>query len=118
MATIAEVEQIFQRAFTLRCEGDYGAAKSELNRVLSLDASHIKARHQLGLIQGFEGDFEGSVATLQSLCSQFPNNVEVRFDLGMAQAMIGDYDSACANFRECVRLDPNHDRAQDQLAYC
>lgn len=113
-----ELEATFQRGFDLRCEGRYAEAKIELQRVLAQDSSHIKARHQLGLIQGFEGDFDGSLATLAHLSQNAPRNVEVLYDLAMTQMMLGMYDEACGNFRKILTIDPGNDRATKQLAFC
>lgn len=112
------VEEIYQRGFQYRCEGRYAEARAEFQKVLSVDAAHMKSRHQLGLIQGFEGDFDGQVATLRGLAAQYPNSADVLFDLGMALAMIGDFDAACASFRRVLDIDPTHSRAVEQLAYC
>ncbi len=116
--TMDELEAIYQRGFQLRCDGRYGEARTEFQQVLAKDPSHIKARHQMGLIQGFEGDFDGSLATLAGLSTVAPRNTEVIYDLAMTQMMLGMYDEACANFRKILTIDPNNEKAQKQLAYC
>lgn len=113
-----EVEEIYRRGFDLRCEGRYAEAKAELQRVLQRNPSHLNAKHQLGLIQGFEGDFDGSLATLMALSVQAPKNVDVIYDLAMTQMMLGMYDEACANFKRILAIDPTNDKAQKQIVYC
>lgn len=118
MAVIMDdLEAAYQRGFQCRCEGRYAEARIELQRVLASDPTHINARHQLGLIQGFEGDFDGSLATLASLAKVAPRNTEVLYDLAMTQMMLGMYDEACQNFRAILQIDPGNEKATKQLAY-
>lgn len=113
-----DVEAIYLRGFEHRCSGDYQSAKNEFHKVLAAEPLHWRARHQMGLIQGFEGDFDGSLATLSALSTEYPNNLEVLYDLAMTQMMLGESDLACANFRKILASDPDHDRAQQQIIYC
>jgi len=111
------IEAIYERGFQFRCNGQYAEARAELMKVLDLDPTHVGARHQIGLIQGFEGDFDGSVATLQAIANQYPANLDVRYDLAMTQMMIGEFDAACANFRSILAVNPGH-KAAEQVVYC
>lgn len=111
-------EEIYQKGFTLRCNGQYGEAKVEFQKVLAIDPNHINARLQIGLIQGFEGDFDGSLATLAALSAQQPNNLDVRYELAMTQLMLGMFDEGCANIRYILAIDPMHEKALQQSAYC
>lgn len=111
-------EQLYQRGFDLRCSGQYAEARSVFEQVLRLNAHHVNSRHQIALIQGFEGDFDGSLASLQALSNQFPNNLDVRYDLAMTQMMLGYFEEACANFRLILSVNPNHDKAKQQIIYC
>ena len=113
-----DIEAVYRRGFELRCEGRYPEATTEFKKVLAVDPTHCESRWQMGLIQGFQGDFEGSLAMLQSLVDEFPDNLHVRNDLAMTMMMLGMAEEACAQFREIVRLDPNHENAKKQLAYC
>ena len=117
MAATGDIEAAYQRGFQLRCDGRYGEARAEFQRVLATNPRHLEARWQMGLIQGFEGDFDGSIATLQGAVNDYPNAVAVRYDLAMSQQMLGYEDEAVANFLEVRRLDPSHENAQKQLAY-
>src|SRR5512142_2957688 len=99
MTPILDANALFQRGFELRCEGRYAEAKSELQKVLQVDPSHVDAKWQLGLIQGFEGDFDGSLATLEVLVRENPNHSDLRYDLAMTEMMLGMYEQACQNLR-------------------
>ncbi|HEY0867576.1 MAG TPA: tetratricopeptide repeat protein [Fimbriimonas sp.] len=118
MSSIMDAEALYQRGFQLRCDGRYAEARDDLQRVLALNPNHYKAQHQLGLIQGFEGDFEGSLATLTALSSRFPNDLDIRYDLAMTQLMLGMFDEGCANINFILSVDPTHEKAMQQSAYC
>jgi len=112
------IDDLYQQGYQARCNGQYGEARLYLQRVLQLDPGHVKAQHQMGLIQGFEGDFDGSLATLGSLNARFPGNLEILYDLAMTQMMLGMYDEACTNLRKILSIDPTHEKALQQSAYC
>jgi tetratricopeptide (TPR) repeat protein len=113
-----DVEALYQEGFRLRCDGRYGEARQALERVLTLDPRHVKARHQIGLILGFEGDFEGSAVALQQLATEVPRDADVLYDLAMTQMMLGLMDEACANLKAVLAIDPVHENALRQAAYC
>jgi tetratricopeptide (TPR) repeat protein len=113
-----DLEAIYQRGFELRCNGQYADAKAEFQKVLSMDANHVKARLQMGLIQGFEGDFDGSLATLAALSSEAPTNLDVRYELAMTQMMLGMYEEGCANLKHILNVNPAHEKALQQASYC
>jgi tetratricopeptide (TPR) repeat protein len=111
-------DEIYQKGFEYRCNGQYAEAKAEFQKVLAMNPHHIKARMQAGLIQGFEGDFDASLATLQELSNEVPNDLDVRFELAMTQLMLGDFDAGCAGIRFILERDPMHEKALQQSAYC
>jgi tetratricopeptide (TPR) repeat protein len=111
-------DEIYLKGFEYRCNGQYAEAKAEFQKVLGANPHHIKARTQIGLIQGFEGDFDGSMATLAALSAEVPNDLDVRYELAMTQLMLGDFDAGCANIRYILAIDPSHEKALQQAAYC
>jgi tetratricopeptide (TPR) repeat protein len=112
------IEALYNQAYQCRCNGQYAEAQSLLQQVLAMDPNHIDARHQMALIVGFTGDFDGSLAQLEKLGAQFPRNLGVKYDLAMTQMMLGMQDEACANFNAILAIDPNHEEALRQSAYC
>ena len=118
MATAMGIEELFQQGFQARCNGAYGEARLYLQKVLQMDPAHMQALHQLGLIQGFEGDFESSLETLSGLSNKYPSNTEILYDLAMTQMMLGMSDEACSHLRKILTLDPKHENAIRQSAYC
>lgn len=111
-------DDLYNQAFQLRCNGQYAEAQSLLQRVLQMNPSHVNARHQMALILGFVGEFETSLTQLQALSTQYPSNQGVRYDLAMTQMMLGLQDEACANFRAILAVNPDHEEALRQSAYC
>ena len=117
-ATMNEIETLYKRGFDLRCEGRYAEARSALAAVLSREPTHLGAKHQIALIQGFEGEFDESLAALAELARQAPRNVDVLYDLGMTQMMLGMSDEACDNFHKILAIDPSNEKASKQVIYC
>lgn len=111
-------EELYDRGFELRCEGRYREAKMYLEQAVNLDPSHSKAKWQLALIKGFEGDFDGSLDDLRALRTADPRNEDVINDLAMTYMMLGYMDEACAEFRALLQINPNHENALRQSAYC
>jgi Tfp pilus assembly protein PilF len=111
-------DEIYQKGFEYRCNGQYAEAKAEFQKVLASNPRHVKARMQIGLIQGFEGDFDGSMATLAALSAEVPDDLDVRFELAMTQLMLGEFESGCENIRHILSVDPTHEKALQQSAYC
>ncbi|MGI8924781.1 MAG: tetratricopeptide repeat protein [Fimbriimonadales bacterium] len=108
----------YEIGYTHRCEGNYALAREAFEAVLASSPGHPKARWQLALIMGFEGDFDGSLAALRELSEQAPGDTEIRYDYAMTLNMLGFFDEACAEFRSVLLIDPDHERANQQLAYC
>lgn len=113
-----DIEALYQRAFELRCEGDYPGAQRLFQQILTSDAHHIKSRHQVALIKGFLGDFEESLSELEGLVREVPANLDVRYDLAMTQMMLGNYEDACGNLKYILERDPTHSKAIQQATYC
>lgn len=112
-------EEIYQRAFDARYNGDYGTARSLLEQVLGGNPNHADALWQLGLVQQFgDGDFDGSAETLKKVVVLNPNHIDARYDLGMTYMMLGMMDEACAEMREILRQNPGHEKAAQQAIYC
>lgn len=118
MGSVMSVQEAYERGYQLRCEGRYAEARSALQEVLATEPNHPDATWQIGLVQGFEGDFEGSIETLRNLVKAHPNHVNGRFDLAMTLMMMGYSEEACVEFHEVLRLEPTHQKAQQQLVYC
>lgn len=113
-----DINSEYERGFQLRCEGSYDEAKAVFQRILTEDPNHVKARLQLGLIEGFLGDFDSSLVTLSDLSAKNPANLDVKFELAMTQLMLGMFDEGCANIRQILAVDPTHEKALQQVAYC
>lgn len=111
-------ESLYEQGFGLRCNGQYHEARELFERALTVEPGHVPSRWQLALIQGFEGDFDGSLESLRALHAEHPENQDVLNDLGMTYMMLGYSEEACAAFRQLVALNPDHENAARQLAYC
>lgn len=113
-----DIEQTYQLAYQMRCDGRYGDAKQLLQRILAAQPNHVNSRHQMALILGFEGDFDGSLEALKGLNAQAPNNLDILFDLAMTEMMLGMYEEGCAKMQYILRMNPTHEKALQQVSYC
>jgi tetratricopeptide (TPR) repeat protein len=111
-------QELYDTGFAARCDGRYREAKLYLEQVVSMDPHHTKAHWQLALIKGFEGDFDGSLADLKRLNQQNPSDLDILNDLGMTYNMLGYPDEACETFARILSINPDHENARRQLAYC
>ncbi len=110
-------EDLYERAFADRCQGDYAKAKEGFLAILRSDPTHIRARWQLALIKGFEGDFDGSLQDLKQISETVPGNIDIRYDYGMTLMMLGMVDEARAQFEAILAIEPGHEKARQQLSY-
>jgi len=111
-------EELYEAGFAQRCEGNYALARSTFESLLATEPQHLRARWQIALIQGFEGDFDGSLESLKHLSAEAPGNCDIRYDYAMTLMMLGLFDEACAEFRAILLVNPDYEKAQQQLAYC
>jgi tetratricopeptide (TPR) repeat protein len=111
-------EELFEKGFELRCDGRYREARLYLEQAIAAEPGHSKAQWQLALIKGFEGDFDGSLADLKRLTQSYPSNQEIINDLAMTYMMLGYTEEACREFHRLLAMNPNHENARRQIAYC
>jgi tetratricopeptide (TPR) repeat protein len=111
-------EELYEAGYAHRCEGNYARARELFEKLLAIEPAHLRARWQLALILGFEGDFDGSLESLRLLSTESPGDTDIRYDYAMTMMMLGFADEACAEFKAILLLDPGHEKAQQQLAYC
>jgi len=112
------VQELYESGFELRCAGEYGRARELFSQVLEQEPQHINARWQIALIDGFEGEFEQSLEGLRGLAQEAPNNLDLRYDFAMTLMMLGFMEESCAEFRAILEVDPDHDKAKQQIIYC
>jgi tetratricopeptide (TPR) repeat protein len=111
-------DALYQRGFQHRCNGEYAPAQELFQQALRLDPNHKPSLLQSALILGFTGDFDGSLAALAMLHQRFPADDEILYELAMTQMMLGEDEQACQNFRTILARNPDHEKAQQQIAYC
>lgn len=75
-------------------------------------------RLQRALVRGFEGDFAGSLSDLRQLSLNYPDNLDVRYELAMTHLLLEEFGEGCAGIRYILSVDPSHEKALQQAAYC
>lgn len=108
-------DQLYEKGFEARCNGDYPTASEWLNRALQIDPDHSNAMWQLAIIKGFEGDFDGSIAALKDVVAKSPTHEKAWYDLGMSCTMLMEIPDAVNAFQRVLQLNPGNEDAMRQL---
>ncbi len=112
------VEELYESGFAMRCAGDYSQARQLFTQIIDQEPGHLLARWQVALIDGFEGEFEQSLDGLKALAAEAPANLDIRYDYAMTLMMLGFMEESCMEFRAILEVDPDHEKAQQQIIYC
>lgn len=78
----------------------------------------LRAKLNAALVAGYEGDLIASLGQLRELVAQNPDVIEIRYNLAMTQLLLGMFDEGCANLKQILAVDPTHEEALRQSAYC
>src|SRR5262245_50218769 len=90
------VEAAMQLAVQRHQAGDMPAAEALYGKVLTADATHAGALHNLGLIRLSRGDIAASLVLLNAAAGQRPQEPVFQFNLGLALQESGDLPGAAA----------------------
>jgi tetratricopeptide (TPR) repeat protein len=101
-------------------KGDYTNALIDLNWMLQIDPTNVRAFCLRGLTLGKLGDSEAAIKDLNQATFLEPQNIEVRISRGRIRLEIGDAQGAIADFNELLREYPSmaeiyRDRAKAHL---
>ncbi|MBI2864691.1 MAG: tetratricopeptide repeat protein [Chloroflexi bacterium] len=80
-------------------------AMDDLSEALSLDANHVEANEQLGIVQYQGGNLDAAIAAFQTVVSLRPDQAEGHANLGFLFAEKGETGAAMAAFHEAIRCD-------------
>lgn len=109
------LDSAMQLAIQRHQAGDVAAAEALYGKVLSVDASHAVALHNLGLIRHARGDVQGALALLGAAVERQPGEATFQFNLGLAQQSAGNLAQAERCYREAVARNPGYRKAWENL---
>jgi Flp pilus assembly protein TadD/polysaccharide pyruvyl transferase WcaK-like protein len=109
------LDSAMQLAVQRHQAGDVAAAEALYGKVLSVEATHPGALHNLGLLRLSRGDSAGALVLLGAAVEQRPGEPTFHFNLGLAHQSAGDALRATAAYRRAVGLNPAYRKAWENL---
>ncbi len=115
LATLEQIPVTMERAKQATETGDYGLAETLLQSVLQIAPKFPSALHHLGLVANKQGRPALAIRSLQRALSTAEAVPLRRCDLALAFAAGGRYDEAIASYRRALELNPQFNRAHQEL---
>jgi Flp pilus assembly protein TadD len=109
------LDSAMQLAIQRHQAGDFAAAEALYAKVLSVEATHAGALHNLGLIHMSRGDVAGALVLLGSAVEQRPAEPTFQFNLGLAYQSAGQPTRAAAAYRQALAANPAYRKALENL---
>jgi tetratricopeptide (TPR) repeat protein len=92
----------------------YEEAIAAYHEALAQDPALADARNGLGVIYAIQGRLDAAIVQFRAAIAQAPDAAHLRNNLGYALLLRGD-DGAATVFEDALRLDPDNERAQQNL---
>lgn len=109
------LDSAMQLAIQRHQAGDLPAAEALYDKVLSMQASHPGALHNLGLVRMSRGDIPGALVLLRAAVKQLPAEPTFQFNLGLAHQSAGDAKNAAAAYRKATSANRSYRKAWENL---
>ena len=98
-------------------QNDSQAGIFRLKRALTLDPTLRPASYALAQTYLATGDLAAAQATLNGVIAANPDDVEAIFSLGNLHEQSSDYTNAMEQYNAVLKIDSNHYKALNNLAY-
>ena len=96
----------YTAALTLFRGGEYGDARTEVERALALQPTYEDAIRLRARILMVEGDIDGGLAEFRKVMARRPNAVAVHSDMAVALYNASRFDEALAALEKAIALSP------------
>ena len=106
----------FRLAQLLNADGNFGAARDELEGILRLNPGNSPAQHLLGETLLRSGDTATALAHYDRIYGLYPDDLGVALNRGLAAAGQGQAPKAVASYTRAVGLAPDNIAAHAGLA--
>jgi serine/threonine protein kinase len=100
-------EALNVRAIGFITEGKFEAARTDLLRVLTLDAESPDAWCNLGIVHQESGDYTAGLEALHKALELQPSSFRFRVNLGLFHQHFGEYAEASQHYRKATELKPD-----------
>ncbi len=84
-------------------------------RLLETSPNSAKAAYSYGSLRAARGDDAGAIEAYDRAIAVFPAYSEAYHNRGNALVRLGRREEAIASYQECLRFDPGHAGAADNL---
>lgn len=115
LATLEQIPVTMERAKQAAEAGDYNLAETLLQSVLQIAPKFPSALHHLGLVALKQGRPSMAIRSIQRALSTAEAVPLRRCDLALAFAAAERYDEAIASYRRALELNPQFNRAHQEL---
>ena len=95
---------------------DWKDAHTFYTRLIDTSPNSAKARYFFGVLRASDGDDLGAIAAYDDAIAIFPAYSDALHNRGNALARLGRRDEAMESYRQCLRFDPAHAGAAQNLA--
>ncbi|MBZ2208558.1 LytR C-terminal domain-containing protein [Massilia soli] len=95
--------------------GDLTLALTAYTYAIARNPQGADARIAAAVIHAQQGRLPQARAMLQAVCDEYPDLVQPRNNLGYVRYLQGDYAEAAAAFRGVLAIEPNNQRARNNL---
>jgi tetratricopeptide (TPR) repeat protein len=113
------MQQALEAAMALAIQrhqaGDVVAAQTLYGKVLTEEARHPVALHNLGLIRLAQGDHAAALVLLAAAVQEKPREPVFHFNLGLAQQTAGNVAAAATAYRQALQFKPDYRKAWENL---
>jgi len=105
-----------QVASILEGEGDFAAARAEVERAQARDNSRELTYYHASLVAR-GGDLAGGIAELEAMLRNGKEDAETLYNIGVMRGEARDLDAALAAMERALALDPDHAGALNFIGY-
>ncbi|HEV2099300.1 MAG TPA: tetratricopeptide repeat protein [Stellaceae bacterium] len=110
MSGESPLEKEFARAHSLHTEGRFDEAEQGYQRILTVEAGHLPALLQLGVLRLQQGRYEDAMELAQQALRRDPGSAEAHSNCAATLHLLARHDAAAASYEAALMLDP--DRAE------
>jgi len=111
-------EQTTQALIRMAFDGDFLAARRQLERAIASNPSYSVAYDWLGFVQGSVGQYRQAVDSYRTAIALDPLSPYHFFLLARAYGMLNRFDEAFASLNKALEIDPTHTGSLIRMVWC
>jgi tetratricopeptide (TPR) repeat protein len=116
LAASVAVQPLYDEARRLIALQQWVAAMQSLDRLLTIEPTHVEALNARASLRAQYGDLAGAQADLRAAIDLDASRAHLHFNMGLVHQMRAEPSAARRAFERAVELDSGHERARLALA--